>query len=332
MLAILIILIVLILVSTLCMQNMWNGGGLLDKPLDKPWKIKILSEYLDEDYMEKEFIKLGYEISDQPDILYRDGNKALGRYAWLPKNKIVVINNLKVPNIEEKDKLYDVASAYMPKQYNIPPIKIRTDIFQGAMMIARPVGKGYCSGRGIFLAKDAEEFEERREEGVRYAISEYIVNPMLLEGKKFHIRYYCLLADDGFYVPLPDISHLLLARQNYRHGDWGNPDIHDTHWGDGSMAREMNALGDAHADIERQMSEIIDLCSRRAIPQIYGDSERSYATLGYDFMVDNNGRVLLIEVNDRVGFGDVDIPYFVRKNDEMMQYLLAPSYVDEYKN
>lgn len=55
-------------------------------------------------------------------------------------------------------------------------------------MIAKP--EAGCQGRGIFLCKNIEEFNF----GEHYVVQKYLKKPFLIEGLKFDLRVYVLIA------------------------------------------------------------------------------------------------------------------------------------------
>jgi len=73
---------------------------------------------------------------------------------------------------------------------------------------------------GKYLCKDTE----RRD----VLIQRYLINPLLLEGKKMEIRTYWVIASVDPLIVLYRDGTVRLTTQNYQHGDWENPLIHIT--------------------------------------------------------------------------------------------------------
>lgn len=55
-------------------------------------------------------------------------------------------------------------------------------------MISKP--EAGCQGRGIFLSKSIEDFTF----GEHYVVQKYIKKPLLIDGLKFDMRVYVLVA------------------------------------------------------------------------------------------------------------------------------------------
>ena len=111
--------------------------------------------------------------------------------------------------------------------------------------IARPVnvlkekreiglqGKGY-GGKDIVIIHDKSSLQTAKNLLEKYEdvlISDYIMNPLLFQERKFHIRVWFLasIINGEFSAYMLDFGRILTAKLPYQHGDWSNQDIHDTH-------------------------------------------------------------------------------------------------------
>ena len=56
------------------------------------------------------------------------------------------------------------------------------------MVIAKP--EAGCQGRGIFLSKNIDDFVY----GEHYVVQKYVKKPLLIDGLKFDLRVYVLVA------------------------------------------------------------------------------------------------------------------------------------------
>ena len=60
-------------------------------------------------------------------------------------------------------------------------------------------------------------------------VSDYIENPLLISGRKSHLRLYLLVNYKPFIVEISKFGKLFLAKNKYKNNDFTNKDIHDTH-------------------------------------------------------------------------------------------------------
>lgn len=128
--------------------------------------------------------------------------------------------------------------------------------------------------------------------------SEYIINPMLHHGRKFHIRLYMVvgilpsrrawLINEGLIIP---------AQLPYKAGNWNNPKIHDTH-------AKNNPLLEAFTDVLHP--EWFDKCyvlmsrvMRVMLTKVdkYNEAYAGYELFGVDIMLTSAGEAKLIEIN-----------------------------------
>ncbi len=197
--------------------------------------------------------------------------------------------------------------------------------FSGAPVIMRPSNMLACSGLDIKVVNTADEYAaaaayyaEKQaayskvfNKSVRYyqvIVSEYITKPMLLNGRKMHLRL-CAVSTTEYssgepvfdFAPVGDLS---LAREQYVEADWGNKDIHDTHFGS-TGANYMFPDAFPRQDILPQFYEwlknLAAAIKKFLRPQSYPQAKESYTIYGLDIMFWEDGRPVLIEINDRPG-------------------------------
>ena len=177
-----------------------------------------------------------------------------------------------------------------------------------------------------------------------FIMQKYITNPLLLEGRKFDIRCYCLISEcheeqlKAFYSP----GYLRLALEKYSNSDFENQFIHlnnvaiqrghkdykakrdESIWSVERLDSYMkeNYAGQSKWSVQKFHSEIKRIMSL----VVYGASkslERKKGTfdlLGFDFMVDSELQIKLIEVNTNPA---------LHKNDGAWLKTLFPKLVRE---
>lgn len=255
---------------------------------------------------------------------------------WEPKTSKYNPRDVKLPaiirsilgttksKITDKEQLYFNLMALDPEVAGIHLARTRQlnevqSISPGTVQIVRPVGPLACSGRGISLVTNNSELAaaKRKVRTFKSAIiSEYIDPPLLWEGRKFHLRMYYLVRAAKrhlpFYSELWTRGTLMTAGLPYQSSNWQNPLIHDTH---GKTTPRMLWFPEDLPDpsqgpaIFAQMETIMALVARIMEPSvtIYPESIYGYEVLGCDFMIDASYRVVLLEINDHVGYPKDDL-------------------------
>lgn len=156
-----------------------------------------------------------------------------------------------------------------------------------------------------------------------YVLQEYITNPYLVElpkkqraGKfKFHIRHYFL------YQPRPrpsfykKVGEVAVALKPYKHGDWTNKEIHDTHFRDNFFVDqdELVFTPNESKAIEKQISELYQILYQLIHAQCYQESKQCFEIFGLDIMICDDLTIRLIEVNSSPGLDKKDVMFRNKK-------------------
>lgn len=250
-----------------------------------------------------------------------------------------------------------MARSWNTKTFLAKPNLLKRITTNHEVMIVKPIGTGAMGGKGISIVNDKTSLDRALQKIAKYGnsmISEYITNPYLFEGKKFHIRAYYLVfvSEDGnsreVRTKLFPFGKILTAKDPYINGEYNNPDIHDTHFE--STGRDIYFPADLP-------SEMHDLFMREVIPgmtkclrfvseiispviQKYNNCKYGYEVFGCDFMITTNAnqRVKLLEINDKVGYlnasrdkaKELSKLFFSEINDGIIEPILG--YNDIYHN
>lgn len=196
------------------------------------------------------------------------------------------------------------------------------------ILILRPIGEGASCGRGIYMSTTPVEFEQARQnilkEGAAIRLksiiaSEYILNPLLLGRKKFHIRAFFLVRTgpdyaEPFVTDLWPRGRIVTAELPYERGNWHNKKIHDTHsestpynmWFPEDLP-EPSRASEIYQKMQLTLSAVADLLQRNRVGP-YPESRNAFEVFGCDFLVTDDYQVILIEINDRVGYRDLGEP------------------------
>lgn len=136
-----------------------------------------------------------------------------------------------------------------------------------------------------------------------WVLQEYLTDPLLIKGYKFHIRHYLFYVPGGnsYYL---DQGEIAPARKKYIRGDWNNPLIHDTHFhgGDGDFFPEaLNMPPYALKSINQQIAEFYSLVMRCVNAQCYPENKMCYELFGADFMITRDYKLKVLEINAKLG-------------------------------
>lgn len=207
--------------------------------------------------------------------------------------------------------------------------------YNGGVWIWRP--EGGWSGEGIKIFNMNEPGFEidkltsawnklnstRGRDLKRVILSKYEEDPLLLSlptdksvRHKFHLRLHLLVVIDqhGRRAALYPTGDLVFSNNPYKSDDYDNTDIHDTHvrkHATGSFPAQFNELAGDESPINadgvwKQVTDILNKVCKLTMDQIHPYSEcmNGFEILGCDFMINNEGRVWLVEINAKPGFDD----------------------------
>lgn len=213
-----------------------------------------------------------------------------------------------------------------------------TEIKPGDIKIAKPCGKNFNSGRGIYIITSTAELNnvkrvypkhkmthwDSKEEGAftDVLLCEYINYPLTYNGLKMHLRMYLLVClEPNLSFSVFKNGKILTAKLPYSLYEYNNMSIHDTHE---KSTKEFysfredyrNFDGDLTSEkIDEIWNQINEVCRvvfnvlaaafiKNPEQKIYNKKENktAFEVFGIDFMVDKYNVVKLIEVNDRTGY------------------------------
>lgn len=212
-------------------------------------------------------------------------------------------------------KYPDACKKYMAASWDFLKFQPLPDA-ASSVYIVRPVGVGAFAGKDVIIVHDQKSWNNARTMAKKYSsviASEYIVTPMLFEGRKFHIRVYLIAAKiNGIYRSgVFKFYEIFTAADKYVNGDYNNSRIHDTHF---KSTPHDYICPDVLSSSQRlaihdKVFPLIKDCMINYVSKIleevckpYPESKNAFEVFGCDFMVRDNGTPVLLEVNDRIGF------------------------------
>ena len=207
--------------------------------------------------------------------------------------------------------------SHIPKTDYIEHIK---KLESNQVLILRPCIGWASSGKGIIrvtsneqLQKEKNNCQKMKEKNKKYDViaSEYIHNPLLFHGLKYHLRMYLMITlKPLFRHHVFKMGKIITARKPYVDDNFDDNDIHDTHVG--STAHDYFFPNDNDSSniiqirqqIEYICQNLAELIKEKIKP--YPESTSGFHVFGLDFMVDTDQHVFLIECNENPGYKNID--------------------------
>lgn len=213
---------------------------------------------------------------------------------------------------------------YIPKTYLLDPecTSNLQHIFDGRKYIVKP-GHRECR-HGIFLTKDYKDLcDKLREEIIKerardehdrqmnpvddWIIQEYVENPLLYEGKKFHFRVYVLLLNDINGIRVYVFDKIIMISSKYKYDDTKDESQLSggrggNHLFPGDFTIEYGEKNSSH--VMKQICNIVASTVLPVFPYIKYFNHKikeniTYKLISYDIVIDDNYKCYLCEINTR---------------------------------
>ncbi len=210
------------------------------------------------------------------------------------------------------------AKSYLP--FSIFFTKNNTEILKPYFLsnktwIIKPENE--MSGKGIFLAKSMDELKQgilKYPKLNNWLLQEYITPPLLYRGYKFHIRRYVLVNISQPNLELYLYKNGIMYISDKKFDDSNNNTSFLS--GSGSLTfsekqmleypdEYIQEFGSSLFNINRQMENIVvesidSVSDRLRCPNSKNLNYQCYKLMGYDFLIDENHKVYLGEINVRI--------------------------------
>lgn len=282
------------------LRNILNRNGWTEADVDKVDQIDKVGLL----YMENDADKKFYGVKTQISTVLNKNDSVISDKFELYKNMV--------------EYYPETAKDHMAKSYDLSEYLKLSDDKRFAVAIVKPLGHGAYAGAGVKVVINDQELKKAADEMKKYdgaLVSEYIDNPMLFNGRKFHIRALLLVRiikqkDQSQAVSgtLWTRGTLITARLPYKHSDYDNPNIHDSHLkstpNDLFFPEHLAEKGINTDAIFEQMNAIAqDVVGVLAHFKnlLYPEANSAVAVFGLDFMVDDQYVVRLLECNHKIG-------------------------------
>jgi len=194
-----------------------------------------------------------------------------------------------------------------------PTLPLSDFVWYQRVWIARPSGKGFHSGKGIKYIHDTQSWYEAIEyydsAGLidNVICSQVIVHPLLLNGRKFHLRLYLFVYNNhnNKIVKFAPVGEIYTAEKPYVSEEWKNTLVHDSHFAttdkpyvfpDDFPTKEYLPILDVQ--LQQFECEIKQLINNFAP---YKNIKNAFEILAVDVMLQAAGFMRVLEVNSRIG-------------------------------
>jgi hypothetical protein len=188
---------------------------------------RFISGKLEDKLISKVFEKRGYSeapINVKPTIMYYDNwERFLRSYSGY------ISNGASFKRLNDITYLYGLVPDRMCEQMKID--EPRADIFDGNNMW---VATSASTFRGTDVVADLDDLKEIQERGgAEIVLYKYVIDPMLVEKKRFRLRYHMCVyrGDDGhvYNIPKDGASYVVVSEMEYVPGDYKNILMHNSH-------------------------------------------------------------------------------------------------------
>jgi len=200
--------------------------------------------------------------------------------------------------------LNDIASKFYQRDNQV------IDTIKNLVWILKPAELN--NGKHIKIFQNLSELEEHylrpHRLGGGHVLQQYITNPHLLKGPsaghKYSIRMFIILTNyDGAYL-YPE-GYFNIAMQPYQDSNFGDLRCHLTneHLSDEKInviqipTEKYNLFKPLYPKIKNIAKSVINALKKQYPHSFNCNTNRTLAIFGFDFLVDNNNYVWLLEVN-----------------------------------
>lgn len=281
-----------------------------------------------------------YPYMKNPDFLHLDGEHYYDRKNW--KYRVVLknlVNDGKDKIINKgrlvyalKNKSYILETRFFePKKDAFAKFKHAFD--NGNIRILKPEGRNAYAGKDIQVFSSFEDFEKIKnaKKYDRWSMQTYLKNPNLILGRKYHLRVLFLYRGDhkGFWFrKIP----IYLAKKSFGLSNFDDDDVHVSHYSEKDPPRYFPSAVDITEkqaiEVYRQLQVILKDVMQIFRAGCYKESDHCYEIFGADLMLDENFKLYLLEINNKIGLKEfTDDPYAF--NEELLEAELRVT-CDEY--
>ncbi len=329
------------------------------------YKYLVESEYFTDDFIKSVFDKRGnWKQDETPDFLFTTGESYTDKKYYNMKIPLKNgINDKKILSIKYKNELNilmdnNKLKKYKPATYNIDISKKDiNDLEQykklfdnNKVYICKIANMGM--GINIQIVQTYNEFlkflisfiellkKKPHLKMTDFVLQEYITNPLLItingNKYKFHIRHYFIYHHK--YACYMKKAKFTIAKKPFVNTNYNDKDIHDTHF-HGKLGyiwpNDAHIPDDKMKLIDKQIDDFYRNLVKVYKPSCYPENKECFEIFGCDFMITNDYKLIVIEINFKIGMSKIinNITAEINKDifNSLMYYVVDKLYPPKNK-
>lgn len=321
---------------------------------------------LDPKYMKAALLERGWTEttnSKETTFMFLDDKYVYDNTLYDIKSDIKNIVHTDKLSICDKNKLYDNFKSYNPKLANKFMVEqhfVNIDNYEDPLFkklfeknkiwIIKPIAS--FLGIGIQVFTNYNDFinyfretskktnltkQERNFLKTGYVLAKYINKPLLYLGKKFHLRVYFMYDATNKKGYIFKKSKLTVAKKDYITDNYNDQEIHDTHClidicgfvfpKDFLDQYDNKVAGIIFEQLKVLFYHVLQLINAGC----FSESKKCFEIFGADVMIDSNLKIVLLEINDKIGFHDYNKKQVIQLNKDIMDGVLTTMIDPLYK-
>ena len=223
--------------------------------------------------------------------------------------------------LTDKTQLYTTMQNYYPSGLKYLPKTISPEEYISGVYVLKKRNAGRQMGVYMVTSKADLSLGLQKLSGAKnidsneYILSEYINNPLLLNGKKFHIRtYFLLYIRWGItYCVAFDEYRPCCAIDDYKQSDYSNTRIHISGFIEELRYTDAYSYNiDINAILNKESMLSFESCKKHICNAMtavgmrpFEEADSGYHLFGADIMITDDNKAYLLEINRRPGL----LPY-----------------------
>jgi hypothetical protein len=275
-------------------------------------------------------------VSDKSSLINELSKYPVGRKYVLDTYDINAQHVMRNPGVLAKYKHLFIVSNMQQKMYilkpvsgfagaNIDIITSYTDLVSQMTSHIKRWGKVWKSGSNYYK---------------EWVLQEYLADPLLFgetpsaSEYKFHVRHYFIFRPGNKKSFFLKRGLIATGIKPYVQGDWGNKDIHDTHFHGRigpSFPSALNLPPTVEKKILAQLYELYSVINKilKKTATCYAEARNCFELFGADLMLTKDYKIKILELNSSPGLAYEDQEYVQDEKKAVIENIMS-IIVDDY--